>query len=369
VSVALVSGLYYLGTRRKKRLGFLDENHVPASYSWAGSLLLGLLCCYELRPVGVAVGWAVLALVLLEIGVLRHRAYLRHQALALLAASFVRIFFVNLNAGSASSFFSPRMYTMLPLIAAYLWTYERLRKEDSCALDRIAGGAACWFGTIAVTALVYVEARPVWVVIAWAVLVFILLTLSWLLKREIFLQQGLVMTAAVFLRALLFNLLGAAYLRPFTERPVFCIGAAAAILFLTQPIAFRLRRREEKVDLYQGWRAWLKLAGFRPEQLLFFFPLVLVAIMLAHEMRAGMITVSWSALGVAVFLLALLVRERSYRLAGLGLLLLGVGKILLIDIWKLAPTDRYVTLIVMGIALLTVSFLYTRYREAILKFL
>jgi uncharacterized membrane protein len=82
-----------------------------------------------------------------------------------------------------------------------------------------------------------------------------------------------------------------------------------------------------------------------------------------------MITVSWSALGVAVFLFALLVGERSFRLAGLGLLLLGVGKILLVDIWKAAPADRYITLIVMGASLLLISFLYTRYHENILKFL
>jgi uncharacterized membrane protein len=118
-----------------------------------------------------------------------------------------------------------------------------------------------------------------------------------------------------------------------------------------------------------GWQAWLQFTLARPEQLLFFLPLVLVTIMLAHEMRAGMITVAWSALGVSVFLCALWLRERSYRLAGLGLLLLGVGKILVIDIWKLAPSDRYITLIVMGSALLLVSFLYTRYREAILKLL
>jgi hypothetical protein len=41
----------------------------------------------------------------------------------------------------------------------------------------------------------------------------------------------------------------------------------------------------------------------------------------------------------------------------------------IIDMWKLAATDRYIALIVMGAALLLVSFLYTRYREAILKLL
>ncbi len=86
-------------------------------------------------------------------------------------------------------------------------------------------------------------------------------------------------------------------------------------------------------------------------------------------MWAGMITVCWSALGVLVFLFALVVKERSYRLAGLGLLLLGVVKIILVDIWHATPSDRYITLIVMGASLLLISFLYTRYREAIIKFL
>jgi len=101
-------------------------------------------------------------------------------------------------------------------------------------------------------------------------------------------------------------------------------------------------------------------------------PLVRAAnplLLLAVQLRAGMITFGWSALGVLVFLFALTVKERSYRLAGLGLLMLGVGKIIFVDIWNASPSDRYITLIVMGAALLLVSFLYSRYRETLLKFL
>jgi uncharacterized membrane protein len=82
-----------------------------------------------------------------------------------------------------------------------------------------------------------------------------------------------------------------------------------------------------------------------------------------------MITIGWSVLGVVVFLFALAVKERSYRLSGLLLLMLGVAKILCVDIWDATPTDRYITLIVMGAALLLVSFLYSRYRETLLKLL
>jgi uncharacterized membrane protein len=82
-----------------------------------------------------------------------------------------------------------------------------------------------------------------------------------------------------------------------------------------------------------------------------------------------MITVGWSVLGLLTFLFALVVSERSFRLTGLGLLLAGVGKIIAVDIWHASPTDRYITLIVMGAALLFVSFLYSRYRETILELL
>jgi len=282
----------------------------------------------------------------------------------------VRIFFVNLSAGGSGQVLNPRVYTVVPLIAAYLWVYERLRQSGSSSrFDRIAENTAACCGSIALAALLYFEAASEWVVIAWALMVMVLMAVAWILKRRLFLIQGLVFACVVFARALLYNLTAPAMPgASFWHDRVACIGISAAVLIFALPIAFRLRRRDEAVGS-DGWMRWVKLVVARPEQLLFFAPLVLVTIMLAREMRAGMITITWSALGVGVFLVGLLVRERSYRLAGLGLLLLGVGKILFIDIWKLAPRDRYITLIVMGVALLLVSFLYTRYREKILKFL
>ena len=51
------------------------------------------------------------------------------------------------------------------------------------------------------------------------------------------------------------------------------------------------------------------------------------------------------------------------------MLLVCVAKILARDAWGLAPRDRYVTFMILGAALLLVSFLYTRYRETIRQFL
>ena len=100
-----------------------------------------------------------------------------------------------------------------------------------------------------------------------------------------------------------------------------------------------------------------------------FVPYALIAILIICKLRTGMVTLGWMALGLAAFLSALLFGERSYRLAGLGLLLFGLAKIVLVDIWSLSTTDRILTLILTGAVLLLVSFLYSRYRETILKFL
>jgi len=107
----------------------------------------------------------------------------------------------------------------------------------------------------------------------------------------------------------------------------------------------------------------------RPEQTLFFVPLLMITFLLDYEMRSGLITVSWGLEAVLVFLFALLVHERSFRLSGLALLLLCVGKIVFVDVWGLYGFDRYITFIIMGCALLLVSFLYTRYRDTIKQYL
>jgi uncharacterized membrane protein len=81
-------------------------------------------------------------------------------------------------------------------------------------------------------------------------------------------------------------------------------------------------------------------------------------------------TLSWGVLAVTIFSGALAIGERSFRLAGLGLLLICVAKIIVFDAWNFNDTNaRYLTLILMGAILLTVSFLYGRFRDKVRELL
>ena len=91
--------------------------------------------------------------------------------------------------------------------------------------------------------------------------------------------------------------------------------------------------------------------------------------MIAVKMNPGMVTLSWGIEGVSVILLGLLVSERTFRITGLVLLLLCVGKIVCLDAWHLSDTDRYITFIVLGSALTLVSWLYSKYRETVRRLL
>jgi uncharacterized membrane protein len=208
-----------------------------------------------------------------------------------------------------------------------------------------------------------------WVVGAWAALVLALLVIAWGSKRRVFLYQGLVVAVGVLFRTVLHNFYERSYFpAPAWESRWITVGTAVALLLLALPFAFQLRRKNEQSQ-ETGVVRLLQWVARRPEQLLFFIAVGLLTVLLAAEMRHGMVTLSWGVEGVAIFVLALWLGERSFRLTGLGLLLLSVGKILLVDVWRLDPRDRYLTFIVLGGALLLVSFLYTRNREALRQYL
>ena len=338
-------------------------------YSWAASAVVSLLMWYELQPLSIAVGWGVFGLVLFEYGLLRNVRQFRFQAYVALVAAFGRIFFANLAAGTPGELWGPRMYTVLPLTLIFFFVYAQLKADQANADDRRLHFDAllCYLGTASVMALLYFQFQGDWLVTAWALCAFVLLGVALLLDRPIFLHQGILVTIATCVRGVMHNLFGASYFTggDWTGR-YFVLGSAVAILLLSLPFAFRLRDRQKE----QVYRIrWIGTIVRHPEQFMFFAPIFLLTLMLTLKMRAGMVTVSWGLEGVMIVLFALAVNQRSYRLTGLILLLVCVAKILLRDAWGLAPRDRYITFIILGGALLLVSFLYSKYREAIRQFL
>ena len=374
-TLAAIAALCYLGARwgeAKERAWTL---HLPTVLSWAGTGVFTLLAWYELQPASVALAWALLAVALLEAGMWKKWLALRAQAYALSLAAFLRLFFVNLNA-EGEGFFSPRVYTVLPLAVVFYFFYERLQDntEDFLGIDRRFRVAAAhsWMGLVTLMALLRFEVPLDWVVAAWALLAVALVFVAAQSERRLFLGQGLVMALAVAVRATLHNFYERSYFpldAPFAFGRYLVLGVTAAVLLAGLPLAFRVRvKNAAKAPDGKMRRGWFHFVN-RPEQTLFFVALAVVTALLAAELRRGMVTMAWGLEAVVVFLFALKVRERSYRLAGLGLLLLCVAKIVVIDFWGMGLRDRALTFVVLGASMLGVSVLYTKHRELLRQYL
>jgi hypothetical protein len=321
----------------------------------------------ELQPVGVALGIAVFGLLLFECGELKQIRQLRLQGFVAMAAAFVRIFFVNLTAAALpGERLSPRIYTVAPLALIYFYVWSRLQTQPS--KPEIHGWQVreliAYMGSTVLAALLYYETATEWIVVAWAAMALLLFATAWMLDKDIFLEHAVLLTAATFGRGLAHNIFGGSYFISGGWRGrLLVVLIACALLLAALPIAFRLRKRyAERSDISRFGRL---LAIHRSEQWLFFAPVLLIAVLLAVKMQPGMLTLSWSIEGLIAIVMGLVTSQRSYRVTGLALLLLCVGKIVAYDAWQLSQRDRYITFIVLGAALTLVSTLYGKFRETV----
>jgi hypothetical protein len=227
-----------------------------------------------------------------------------------------------------------------------------------------------YLGTGSIVALCYFQFQLEWVITAWAVVVVALLGASLALDKPIFLHQGLLLTLAVFGRGISHNLFGGSYFGTGDWKGDYLVlSSASAILLASLFFAFRLRNHFAPAPSPSRIAQLLQSVVRRPEQIEFFVPVTLLTVMLALKMKTGMITLSWAVEGVVVFLLALVVNESSFRRTGLGLLLLCIGKFAALDFWGLQVTDKYLTGMTVGASSILVSFLATRYRDVIRRYL
>ena len=88
----------------------------------------------------------------------------------------------------------------------------------------------------------------------------------------------------------------------------------------------------------------------------------------AHEYASGL-TVAWALLALVVFVAGLALRERVYRIGGLVILALAVGRIFLVDVWQLETLYRILSFLVLGAVLLLLGYLYNRFADSIRRWL
>ena len=115
-----------------------------------------------------------------------------------------------------------------------------------------------------------------------------------------------------------------------------------------------------------------QLALPRRDELRLFDSLLATALatgLLYFEVSGSVLTVAWGVQGLALLACGFPLRDRALRLSGLALLMLCILKLFIYDLSYLDTLPRIFSFIALGVILVGVSWIYTRFRERIQRYL
>jgi hypothetical protein len=227
---------------------------------------------------------------------------------------------------------------------------------------------AC-MGTATVAALTKFYLAAGNVATGYAVIMLAVLVAAWLTRHEIFLYQSLIMLGVAAFRISMLNFYNLHTALPGSADGRWSTAAAIGCLIAGVVLAFRVRVPPVGNAGAPVERKWYRFLIDRPEQPMFFVSVALTGVFLYLEVPEKS-TLAWALEGILIFILALIAKERSFRLTGLALVMGCVVRVLF-EAFRpgTSANTRYITFIAVGAILLVVSFLYGRFRETLREYL
>jgi hypothetical protein len=284
----------------------------------------------------------ILALVLFELGAQRLPAILvRFSYLAMAIASVVVL-------GEGSTHFSKPApyYVWISYAGAALCLYflsERTGKNQGLVRVLASSTAILFtFGALWIL-LPDVAVAPVWAALAVALFA---LGLRRNLPHERW--QGYLMMIAAALSAWETN-----------------FHAAASVVVLACYLAQFLSPREAPYSS----EGWLGSIERYPRVFWSLLGTLSLTALLWRQFPGGLLTTAWGVEGLAVLIAGFPLRERILRLEGLAILLICIFKLFLYDLRNLETIYRILSFVALGLILLGVSSIYTRFREQLKRYL
>jgi uncharacterized membrane protein len=321
-SLALGAGLAYAlvqCTLRSAEDRFLDAEREIVRVAASRLTNAGLAALvWRLSPgdwLGVA--WLALAFVILEAGLRDQPTEFRWQSYAI----------AILGAGRAIAFDFENPVALLDAALLYAFAIRAKDEDNGVVLDLAT------FPAILLLMAGFTTVLPRPAVTGFGALVALVLSQF---DRRSLRAQSVLAAAAVFVRAMIHDL----------GMPDPVISIVPAIVCLEGAM---LRRP-------QG--SWMRM----------YFSLMATALVTAlifHEVSGSVLTIAWGIEGVALLAAGFALVDRVLRLSGLALLAVCVGKLFFWDLRNLDTLPRILSFIVLGLLLVAVSWVYTRFRDQV----
>jgi hypothetical protein len=338
----------------------------------AAGVILAMLLAWQMLPAtAVAVAWIALAIVLIETGFATGLLAPRIEGYALAACAFARLFLANFTATGTFGIVSERLLTVLPVIVGFYYVAQRLDEEKLRVhlewFEYVARRVFLHAGAILIVVLIRFEAGRVAAVIGWSIFAVILLEAGLRLRDVDFRYESYALAAATFARSWASNFYIPGSLGGMPERVV--TGAIViGCLYACEMLAPRSDRLFTPANGNRIDQA-LEYIDVNARTIFSMLASSLLALLLFYEISGRLLTVAWGLQAVALLIAGFAIRERVLRLSGLGLFAVCIIKVFTHDLQHLDALPRILSFIVLGALLISMSFVYTRYREQMRRFL
>jgi len=294
-----------------------------ASYTGTGFLLTALWAL--LPPVAVAPAWAAAALILLEFRI----PALDTQGHLVSAAAFARLFFANFDVPQ-------RLLTVLPVLLSHYYLWSRTQKRFYL-----------YTAAILAAVLMRFEMGRVFTATGWAVFALGLLYAGLRWNLHDLCWQSYALAALAFARCWSTNFYS----------PEMFAGIAGTVLTGAIVIAC----------LYAA--QLLTPRATHPRLFYSLLATALLAALLFYQASGSVLTIAWGIEGVALLAAGFPLCDRVQRISGMALLLFCILKLFVWDLRHLDTLPRILSFIVLGLILVGVSWIYTRFRERVERYL
>jgi len=303
---------------------FLEEERpvVHLAASVASTVALATLAWRIVPEQYVGLAWLALAIVVFELG-------LRRQSYALAASALFPLWQFNLVGLQNDGPLIPRAIPAAAAVLCYAFAFRARSEEDG----RVFAGAASAGTILSIVGMWSLLPTPA-VGPAWAGFALALFLTG---KREARWAARAIASLA-FVRCWWF---------------ILDTNLAPAVIAIAVFYAIQLLSERASHE-----RIYYSLLGTK-----------LLTLLLWYQISGSMLTVAWGIEGTLLLASGFPLRDRILRISGLGILLLCISKLFLWDLRHLETLPRIFSFIVLGLMLVGVSWIYTRYREHVARYL
>ncbi|MBL0212173.1 MAG: DUF2339 domain-containing protein [Holophagaceae bacterium] len=310
----------------------------------------------------VPILWGALALAHFERGRALERSTWPFLGHALMGAGLIHSLLVNLAMDQVAMGLSLRLWACLPLLGAMAVVYGLWNRFHQGVIDgdhEWLRNSYLYAAQFVLGAVLFYEVRRPYVLTAWAIQGALTLFIGAWKQDTHWLRAALLLACASTLRAFGQNFFHWDAFVPSGENLVAIPVACAALL--SGYVRLRLANPRAEEDGIEGTQTEL-FAG-RHRMPWFIMQAVLLAAFIWQEATGTSLTVWATLFGFGMVGLGFAVRERLARLLGLGILSACTLKLFIWDLRGLQGLPRVASFIALGVVLITVSFVYTRFKD------